>query len=125
MKKLVLTLLLVVSAGVFSNTYAQSSKIDGSYTYTSQDEYGNDNHGTIKIAKKEGKYKVSVTPDSSGANMPLESLKVKDNVVTGDLDFDGSYVGISMKIVKGKIEGKATLPDGSSLKFTAKKKVNS
>lgn len=122
MKNLVVTLLFVVTAGIFSNTYAQSSKVEGTYEYTSEDEYGNENHGTIKIEKKEGKHKVTVTPDATGENMPLHSVKVKDNVVSGDLNFDGTYVGISMKITKDNVAGKASLPDGSERTFSAKRK---
>ena len=124
MKKIVLTLLVVVATGLFSSAHAQSSKIVGSYEYTSQDEYGNDNYGTIKITKKEGKYAVNVIPENGG-NMKLLSLKVKDNVITGDLDFDGTYVGISMKIANNKIIGTAAIPDGTERKFSAKKKVQS
>ena len=57
--------------------------------------------------------------------MKLLSLKVKDNVITGDLDFDGTYVGISMKIANNKIVGTAAIPDGTERKFSAKKKVQS
>ena len=124
MRNLVLTLLVVVATGLFSSAHAQSSKIVGSYEYTSQDEYGNDNYGTIKITKKEGKYAVNVIPENGG-NMKLLSLKVKDNVITGDLDFDGTYVGISMKIANNKIVGTAAIPDGTERKFSAKKKVQS
>ena len=124
MRNLVLTLLVVVATGLFSSAHAQSSKIVGSYEYTSQDEYGNDNYGTIKITKKEGKYAVNVIPENGG-NMKLLSLKVKDNVITGDLDFDGTYVGISMKIANNKIVGTAAIPDGTERKFSAKKKAQS
>ena len=42
MQKLVVTLLLVVTSSFFSNTYAQSSKIEGDYSYVAEDEYEND-----------------------------------------------------------------------------------
>jgi hypothetical protein len=121
MQKLVVTLLLVVTSSLFSNAYAQSSKIEGSFSYIAQDEYENDRTGTIEITKIDADFKVVVSPDAGGT-MNLTDVKVKDNVLTGSMDMEGNEIALSMKVEKDKIVGIASLSDGSEVNFTAKRK---
>ena len=51
MQNLVVTLLLVVTSVFFSKTYAQSNKVEGSYSYTTQNDYEGDRTGTLKITR--------------------------------------------------------------------------
>jgi hypothetical protein len=122
MQKLVVTLLFVVTSSFFSNTYtyAQSSKIEGSYSYVAEDEYENDRTGKIKITKTDTEFKVVVSPDAGGT-MNLTNVKVKENVLTGSMYMEGNEIDLSMKVEKEKIMGIASLPDGSEVDFTAKR----
>ena len=121
MQKLVVTLLLVVTSSLFSNTFAQSSKVEGTYSYIAENEYEGDRTGTIEITKSEAKFNVVVTPEDSYA-ISLTNVKVNKNTVTGLMNMEGNEIELSMKINKDKVEGVATLPDYSELDFTATRK---
>ena len=120
MQKLVLTLLLVVATGLFSNTYAQKSKVEGTYSYTASNKYEYDLTGMIEITKSDSKYKVLISPDE-GTATNLTAVKVSKNVVTGYMPIEGNEIEISMKIEKDTIGGTALLPDGTEYKITAKR----
>jgi hypothetical protein len=120
MQKLVLALLLAVTSIFFSNTYAQSSKLEGAYKYVAEDDYEDDRTGKIEITKTNTEFKVVVSPDAGGT-MNLTNVKVKDNVLTGSMYMQGNEIDLSMKVEKEKIVGIASLPDGSKIDFTAKR----
>jgi len=120
MQKLVLTLLLVVTTGLISNTYAQKSKVEGTYSYTASNEYEYDRTGMIEITKSDSKYKVVISTDE-GTATNLTDVKVSKNVVTGYMPIEGNEIEISMKIEKDTIGGTAILPDGTEFKITAKR----
>jgi hypothetical protein len=120
MQNLVVTLLLVVTTGLFSNTYAQSSKVEGTFYYVAQgeSENGNEITGTIKITKTDAEYKVVVSPDASQKTY-LTNVKVENNILTGSMNMQGNQLELSMKVEKDNIMGIASLPDGAKVSFTA------
>jgi hypothetical protein len=120
MQKLVVTLLLVVTTGLFSNTCAQSSKVEGTFSYIAPYE-NEDITGTITITKTDAKYKIVVSPDDS-KKTDLTNVKVKNNILTGSMNMQGIFIELWMKVKKDNIVGIASLPDESKVDFTAKRK---
>ncbi|MFY0626788.1 MAG: hypothetical protein JXR07_10845 [Reichenbachiella sp.] len=121
MQKLVLPLLIAVTTGLFSNTYAQKSKVEGTYSYIATNKYEHDRTGMIEITKSDSKYTVVISPDE-GTPTNLTDAKVSKNVVTGYMPIEGDEIEISMKIEKDTILGTALLPDGTEYRINAKRK---
>jgi hypothetical protein len=122
MQNLVLTLLVVVNAGLISNSNELESKVEGTYSYIASNEnMFEDFTGMIQITKSDAKYKVVISPDE-GTVTNLTGVKVSENFVTGTMKIQGYEIKISMKIEKDAITGTAVMPDGNELKITAKRK---
>jgi len=121
MKKLFAATLFILATGLFTNTYAQTSKVYGTFNFNAEDVSWEYESGTIKISKTKGKNAVAITFDQGG-KIDLQDVKIKKNTITGSAQIEDTTIDVSMKVTKNQLEGTSTTSDGAEISFQGKRK---
>jgi hypothetical protein len=116
--RLVIAVLLILPFAL--NAEASDNKqVVGTWEYSAPSAPYPYDTGQIIIKEKDNALAGEIVID--GTSMPCSKVKFENNELNVRFDIEYDYVAVKLKLVNGKLEGKADSPEGY-IPLTAKKK---
>jgi len=120
MKKLFALTMIFLIAAVFTNSFAQSSVVYGTFNFDAKDVLWEYESGTIKISKSKGVNTVLIK-FTHGGEVYLKNVEIKKNKITGSTQIEEETIEVTMKIVENELSGISRTSDGTEINFSGKR----
>ena len=120
-KSIVIICLMLISSGVLLAQKKSDIKVIGTWVFTAQDAPVEYSTGDLVISQ-EGKELKGEIIFGEQYKVPLQEVKLVDNVLTFKAYIDGEPIEVKNEIIKDEMKGEVSTSDGT-LEISAKRKT--